>query len=104
MCAVVFGRVKEGMAVVRKIEACGSSSGRTRQPIVIAECGELPSRRQILAKLAAEKEALANMKKDPIMVRLLFLVVQASRNSAFTAIGASPCLSLLSSKYSGANR
>lgn len=69
MCgAVVFGLVKEGMPVVRKMETCGSSSGRTRQAITIADCGELPSRRQILAKLAAEKEALANMKKDPILV------------------------------------
>lgn len=68
MHAVVFGRVEEGMPVVRKIEACGSSSGRTRQPVVVADCGELPSRRQILAKIAAEKEALANMKKDPNLV------------------------------------
>ena len=58
------------MPVVRKIEACGSSSGRTRQPVVVADCGELPSRRQILAKIAAEKEALADMKKDPLLVRM----------------------------------
>ncbi len=66
--AVVFGRVLEGMPVVRGIEAMGSSSGKTRQRVIIADCGELPSRRQILAKLAAEKEALANMKKDPLQV------------------------------------
>ena len=64
--AVVFGRVAEGMPVVRSIEAMGSSSGKTRQRVAIAECGELPSRRQILAKMAVEKEALANMKKDPL--------------------------------------
>lgn len=46
-CAVVFGRVEAGMPVVRKIEACGSSSGRTRQPVVIADCGEMPTRRQV---------------------------------------------------------
>ena len=66
--AVVFGRVAEGMPVVRSIEAMGSSSGKTRQRAAIAGCGELPSRRQILAKMAAEKEALANMKKDPLQV------------------------------------
>ena len=56
------------MPVVRKVEACGSSSGRTRQAIVISDCGELPTRRQVLAKLAAEKQALADMKKDIIQV------------------------------------
>lgn len=56
------------MPVVRKMEACGSSSGRTRQPVLISDSGELPSRRQILAKLAAEKEALASLKKDPMQV------------------------------------
>ncbi len=71
MSAVVFGRVVEGMPVVRSIEAMGSSSGKTRQRVVIGDCGELPSRRQILAKMVAEKEALANMKKDPLQVRQL---------------------------------
>ena len=57
--------------MVRSIEAMGSSSGKTRQRVAIAGCGELPSRRQILAKMAAEKEALANMKKDPLQVWVL---------------------------------
>ncbi|BDA48692.1 probable peptidyl-prolyl cis-trans isomerase at N-terminal half [Coccomyxa sp. Obi] len=65
---VVFGQVVQGMPVVRKVEACGSSSGRTRQAVVITDCGELPTRRQVLAKLAAEKQALADMKKDVIQV------------------------------------
>ena len=39
---VVFGKVTEGMDVVRAIEALGSSSGQTRQKIVIADCGQLP--------------------------------------------------------------
>ena len=38
----VFGKVTEGMDVVRAIEALGSSSGQTRQKIVIADCGQLP--------------------------------------------------------------
>merc|ERR1712136_497617 len=38
---VVFGKVVEGMNVVKKIEAVGSQSGRTSKTVVIADCGEL---------------------------------------------------------------
>lgn len=38
---VVFGRVIEGMDVVKKIEAQGSNAGRTRSLIKITEAGEL---------------------------------------------------------------
>lgn len=38
---VVYGRVIEGMDVVKKIEAEGSDSGRTRSLIKITEAGEL---------------------------------------------------------------
>lgn len=38
---VVFGRVIEGLDVVKEVEAQGSRSGRTRQPIEITDCGEL---------------------------------------------------------------
>ncbi|KAG9405440.1 hypothetical protein AC1031_003332 [Aphanomyces cochlioides] len=38
---VVFGKVASGMDVVKKIEAVGSQSGATRQPVVIADCGQL---------------------------------------------------------------
>jgi len=38
---VVFGRVVDGMDVVKKIEAQGSRSGRTRSLIKITEAGEL---------------------------------------------------------------
>lgn len=38
---VVFGSVVEGMDVVRNMEAVGSSSGRTSQAVVIADCGQL---------------------------------------------------------------
>lgn len=38
---VVFGRVIEGMDVVKKIEAKGSDSGRTTAVIKITDCGEL---------------------------------------------------------------
>ncbi|KAF4653859.1 hypothetical protein FOL47_010272 [Perkinsus chesapeaki] len=38
---VVFGKVVDGMDVVRKMEGVGSSSGATSQPVVIADCGQL---------------------------------------------------------------
>jgi peptidylprolyl isomerase len=38
---VVFGSVVEGMDVVRKMESVGSRSGRTSEPVVIADCGQL---------------------------------------------------------------
>lgn len=38
---VVFGKVAEGMDVVRAMEAAGSSSGATSADVVIADCGEL---------------------------------------------------------------
>lgn len=38
---VVFGRVAQGMEVVRKMEAVGSRSGTTSQKVVIADCGQL---------------------------------------------------------------
>jgi peptidyl-prolyl isomerase F (cyclophilin D) len=38
---VVFGKVVQGMDVVRKIESLGSQSGQTKAKIVVADCGEL---------------------------------------------------------------
>jgi peptidylprolyl isomerase len=38
---VVFGKVVEGMGVVRAIEQVGSDSGRTRVDVVIADSGQL---------------------------------------------------------------
>jgi len=38
---VVFGEVTAGMDVVRKVEAVGSESGKTKQIVEIADCGEL---------------------------------------------------------------
>ena len=39
---VVFGRVIEGMDIVYKVEAVGSSSGKPGKKVVISESGELP--------------------------------------------------------------
>lgn len=37
----VFGGVTKGMDVVKAVEAVGSSSGSTAQPVVVADCGQL---------------------------------------------------------------
>merc|ERR1712083_1209995 len=38
---VVFGKVTDGMDVVKKIESVGSQSGKTAKPVVISDCGQL---------------------------------------------------------------
>jgi peptidylprolyl isomerase len=38
---VVFGKVLEGVDVVKAIEALGSASGKTSKKIIISESGEL---------------------------------------------------------------
>jgi peptidyl-prolyl isomerase F (cyclophilin D) len=38
---VVFGKVVEGMDVIRQIEKYGSESGRTSKKVVIADCGQI---------------------------------------------------------------
>lgn len=38
---VVFGNVVDGMDVVKEIEKYGSDSGKTKSPVVIADCGQL---------------------------------------------------------------
>ena len=38
---VVFGAVTEGSDVVKKIEGVGSSSGATKKPVKIVDCGQL---------------------------------------------------------------
>merc|ERR1712107_415946 len=37
----VFGSVIEGMDVVKAVEGVGSGTGRTRAPVMIADCGQL---------------------------------------------------------------
>lgn len=38
---VVFGFVEEGLDVLKRIESVGSQTGKTSQPVVIADCGQL---------------------------------------------------------------
>ncbi len=37
----VFGKVVEGMDVLKKVEAMGSQSGKTSKKVVIEDCGEI---------------------------------------------------------------
>ena len=37
----MFGEVTEGMDVVKRVEAVGSQSGKTSQPVTITNSGEL---------------------------------------------------------------
>eukprot|EP00746_Dinoflagellata_sp_MGD_P074444 gnl/MRDRNA2_/MRDRNA2_30069_c0_seq1.p1 gnl/MRDRNA2_/MRDRNA2_30069_c0~~gnl/MRDRNA2_/MRDRNA2_30069_c0_seq1.p1 ORF type:complete len:368 (+),score=60.06 gnl/MRDRNA2_/MRDRNA2_30069_c0_seq1:104-1207(+) len=37
----VFGSVKEGYDVVKKMEAVGSQSGRTRESVIVEDCGQI---------------------------------------------------------------
>jgi len=39
---VVFGKVVEGMDVVKKVEAVGSGDGATSKKVMVADCGQLP--------------------------------------------------------------
>ncbi len=38
---VVFGKITEGLDVLKKMESVGSGSGRTVIPVIIRDCGEL---------------------------------------------------------------
>jgi cyclophilin family peptidyl-prolyl cis-trans isomerase len=42
---VVFGRVVDGMDIVKAIEEVGSGSGATSQKVVIADSGEIKSKK-----------------------------------------------------------
>jgi peptidyl-prolyl isomerase F (cyclophilin D) len=36
----VFGKVVEGMDVIKKVESYGSDSGKTSKKIIVEDCGE----------------------------------------------------------------
>jgi len=38
---VVFGKVVEGMELLKRMEAVGSQSGKTSQKVIISDCGQL---------------------------------------------------------------
>ena len=62
---VVFGTVCDGMDVVRRVEACGSKSGKTRETIRVVDCGEIP--RELIGDdelTEAGREVLARHKAE----------------------------------------
>ena len=40
-CTVVFGRVVEGMMVVKRMEVCGTRGGKPSRKVTIADCGQV---------------------------------------------------------------
>lgn len=38
---MVFGAVKEGYDLIKKVETYGTQSGKPKAPVVIKDCGEL---------------------------------------------------------------
>ncbi|CBZ27139.1 putative cyclophilin [Leishmania mexicana MHOM/GT/2001/U1103] len=69
---VVFGRVIDGLDVVKKVERLGSSSGKTRSRIMVSDCGEFAAdkskdqrehqQQQQPAKASADKKAVVKKK------------------------------------------
>ena len=53
---MVFGRIKEGMEILKVIELCGSVSGHTSRDVIIADCGVIDQKAK-LRKAQEEKEA-----------------------------------------------
>ena len=41
-CCERAGKVKEGLDVIKKVEAVGSQGGETSKPVTVVDCGELP--------------------------------------------------------------
>ncbi|GFR39622.1 hypothetical protein Agub_g86 [Astrephomene gubernaculifera] len=62
---VVFGRVVEGMTTLKRMEVVGQRSGKPSRRVIITDCGQLPSKLQMMMKLKAEKEEAAKLLADP---------------------------------------
>ncbi|CCW68236.1 unnamed protein product [Phytomonas sp. Hart1] len=61
---VVFGRVVEGIDIVKSIERLGSESGRTRSRIAIANCGEIKPDAKTFEE-TSPREEIVKKKKLP---------------------------------------
>mmetsp|Transcript_20064 Transcript_20064/g.34528 ORF Transcript_20064/g.34528 Transcript_20064/m.34528 type:complete len:500 (+) Transcript_20064:207-1706(+) len=65
---VVFGRVVEGMPVLKRVEVCGSRTGKPSKKVCITDCGQLSSRAEMLRKVMEEKDELAALRVNPLQV------------------------------------
>eukprot|EP00798_Chlamydomonas_sp_ICE-L_P013268 gene13268-19110_t len=59
---VVFGKVIEGMTVVKRMEVCGGRSGKVSRKVQVVDCGQLESKVQMLLKMRLEREEMAQLK------------------------------------------
>ena len=105
---VVFGSVVGGMDVIRRVEACGTKSGKTRETIKIVDCGEIPREligedelteagKEILARQhaerrLAEKEArqVDGENADAASARRLRETAEAAETKAVEAVADEP--------------
>ena len=86
---VVFGRVTEGMSVVKRMESLGSKSGRTAQKIYIADCGEVRGSWRASAVLAGgwmRRRAGQQQPGSPALVSCGCLPVSGA-GAAFEGVG-----------------
>jgi peptidylprolyl isomerase len=74
---VIFGKVVEGMDVVRAVERQGSPSGKTRTRVIISDCGELGGK----AAAAPAKDQLASV-KPPVPSRTIVPPAAAAGKAA----------------------
>ncbi|GFH15858.1 peptidyl-prolyl cis-trans isomerase, partial [Haematococcus lacustris] len=65
---VVFGRVVEGMPVVKRIEVCGSRGGKPNKKVQVMDCGQLPGRLEVLKRIQLEKEEAAANRANPLQL------------------------------------
>lgn len=78
---VVFGRVTEGMSVVKRMESLGSKSGRTAQKIYIADCGEVRGSwrpRVVLAGVWMRIRAGQQQPGSPALASCAYLLVSGA--------------------------
>jgi len=61
---VIFGRVLEGLDIVKRVERCGSRSGTPTQKVTITDCGILESSAQSEPSMARTEPLLANSIAD----------------------------------------
>eukprot|EP00388_Colpodella_angusta_P006847 GDKJ01019874.1.p1 GENE.GDKJ01019874.1~~GDKJ01019874.1.p1 ORF type:complete len:260 (-),score=50.81 GDKJ01019874.1:97-876(-) len=59
---VVFGRVTEGLDLIKKVEKLGSESGKTRGRITISDCGEIKAEAEEQVDVAEVRASIGKKK------------------------------------------